>query len=110
MPMGVHLLIELFGCKKFEFDKEMIELLVKDTKSTPLIYNEHCFKPQGKSAFFILEESHISIHTYPEFGYVAVDIFCCGNKSKPYNAIDRLKEIFNPMYLLINEVKRGVSQ
>lgn len=107
-PVGRHLLIELFGATG-EPTEELLRGMAKDAKSHPLKYVQHKFKPVGTSAVIILQESHISIHTYPEFGYVAADIFTCG-KTDPYAAIARLKAHFWPQYILINEVPRGVKQ
>ena len=110
MPIGTHLLVDLYGCQKFEFNKNQLDFLVTMTRCTPLKYVEHEFKPQGKSAVMLLEESHITIHTYPEFGYIAVDIYTCGEKAEPYNAISMLKTMFKPQYVLINDINRGVKQ
>ena len=60
-PKGVHLIIELYGVGNTEFKKEDLKKLVKATNSKPLIYSEYKFKPNGKSAVYLLEESHFTI-------------------------------------------------
>jgi S-adenosylmethionine decarboxylase len=52
----------------------------------------HSFEPQGITAFALLAESHISIHTWPELGYATVDAFTCGTRTNPEQAIETLKE------------------
>ncbi len=111
LPMGIHLLIEFYGCKNTEFRYDELNLVAKDTGSVPIKFMGHSFgKDQGDSAVVIIAESHISVHTYPEFGYAAIDVFTCGNKTDPYKALKRFKAIFKPQYVLTNEVKRGVNQ
>ena len=52
----------------------------------------HAFEPQGVTAFALLAESHISIHTWPELNYATVDAFTCGTRTNPEQAIETLKE------------------
>jgi S-adenosylmethionine decarboxylase len=54
----------------------------------------HKFEPQGVTAIALLSESHISIHTYPEYGYAAIDAFTCGEHTNPESACRSLKEAF----------------
>lgn len=109
-PIAQHLLIELYGCTNFELNYKLVmsEMAVK-TKSKPLEYIEHDYKPFGKTALLIISESHISIHTYPEYGYISCDIYTCG-KTTPYLALEVIKKYFKPKYILINEIQRGVNQ
>ena len=62
-------------CENSEFEKKDIIDMVFKTGSRPLDYIEHKFNPQGKSAVCLLEESHISVHTYPEHSYISIDIY-----------------------------------
>jgi S-adenosylmethionine decarboxylase len=62
----------------------------------------HRFEPQGISAILILQESHFSIHTWPEFGYVAIDIFTCGKEGNPEKA---MKEFLKLLGTWEDEVK-----
>ena len=68
----------------------------------------HHFNPQGVSGVVVLAESHISIHTWPETGYVALDIFMCGS-CNPYDSIPLLKEYFKPSNMQVIENKRGIT-
>ena len=78
-----HILFTLQGCAFDPLnDRSYIEVILKETaeicKSTLLDISSHKFQPQGVTAVALLAESHISIHTWPEKGEAAVDIFTCG--------------------------------
>tara|TARA_R100001510_G_scaffold56976_1_gene63680 strand:- start:1380 stop:1706 length:327 start_codon:yes stop_codon:yes gene_type:complete len=81
--MGKHFILNLYECP-FELldSKEFIRMLlykaVKEVKANLLNLAVHKFDPQGVTGFAMLSESHISIHTWPETGQAAVDIFTCG--------------------------------
>ena len=66
------------------------------------------FKPQGLSLAVILGESHLTIHTSPEQGYAAIDIFTCG-KGDPLTAADYLRTVLNPQQVLMKNMERGVK-
>jgi S-adenosylmethionine decarboxylase len=67
----------------------------------------HKFDPQGVTGLFLLAESHLSIHTWPEFGYAAVDIFSCGENSDPDKACNYIIESFSPRKYLLKRFSRG---
>lgn len=107
---GVHLLIDFWEAKNLDsvsFCKKALEKAVKDCDTTLLKINLHKFSPQGVSGVAVIAESHISIHTWPEFNYVALDVFVCGGKD-PYLALESLKKSFRPKRINITEAKRGV--
>ena len=79
----------------------------KKANSVPLKVAVHKFLPQGITGMVLLAESHISIHTWPELNYMAIDIFTCGEKSLPYNALSYLKEKIVPQKIEIQEIRRG---
>ncbi|MFL1780870.1 Adenosylmethionine decarboxylase [Candidatus Hepatincolaceae symbiont of Richtersius coronifer] len=108
---GTHLLIDLWGATNLNHPKKVEEVLIncaKATGATVLHSYMHHFTPQGVSGVVVLAESHISIHTWPERGYAALDIFVCGT-CDPYKAIEGLKEYFKPAQVQIIESKRGVK-
>ena len=67
----------------------------------------HKFPVQGVTGVILLAESHIAIHTWPEHDYISIDIFTCGKKTQPYQALEYLKSKFSPRQVRIKEVKRG---
>ena len=80
--MGVHLLLNLVGCnEEYLHDKEKVKELVldivKESKLSMLKHGFHQFEPTGVTGFVLLSESHFSIHTWPEYNSIAIDLFCC---------------------------------
>ena len=66
----------------------------------------HQFSPHGVTATAALAESHIALHTWPEFGYFAADLFFCG-KGDPYQAMRSLQKALEAKQVKITEIKRG---
>ncbi|MEH6629989.1 MAG: adenosylmethionine decarboxylase [Halopseudomonas aestusnigri] len=107
---GMHLIIDLCGASRLddlEFIKRTLIDCVEKSKATLLHIHLHHFTPNGGvSGVAVLAESHISIHTWPEKGYAALDVFMCGD-SEPHNAIDVLSEAFKPTKVVVDEMRRG---
>ena len=108
---GAHLIIDLYDAKKLD-DIGLIETALRQcveaAGATLLHIHLHHFEPNGGvSGVAVLAESHISIHTWPERGYAALDIFMCG-ACDPYKAIPILKRAFEPATVQLSEQKRGV--
>lgn len=83
-PLGKHWIIEFFGCLPGPLAEpvsmeNIMEMAAKAMGATIVQRNFHHFSPLGVSGVIIIKESHLTIHTWPEFGYAAVDIFTCGN-------------------------------
>ncbi len=108
--MGLHLIFDLWGCVNLNstsiIEQAMLEA-VQACGATLLEMKTHAFSPHGASGFVLLSESHISIHTWPEHKYAAVDIFTCGEKVVPYNALPVFKKFFKPKHIEIMDIKRG---
>jgi S-adenosylmethionine decarboxylase len=75
-----------------DFIKEALTKAADAAGATLLGIVSHKFEPQGVTAIALLSESHISIHSYPEYGYAAVDAFTCGEHTNPESACHSLKE------------------
>ncbi len=108
---GRHLLIDLWGASRLD-EPAHIDAALRDAAlaagATILHSHFHHFSPNGGvSGVVVLAESHISIHTWPERDYAAVDIFMCG-ECNPYNAIALLKRAFTPRSVQLAEHKRGL--
>ncbi|MHA1367956.1 MAG: adenosylmethionine decarboxylase [Candidatus Heimdallarchaeota archaeon] len=69
----------------------------------------HRFSPMGCSVVVILKETHISLHTWPEFGFAALDIFLCGESLDPYVAWDFIKEDLLPETFTLKELPREIK-
>ena len=74
-----------------DFIKEALIAAAKAADATLLEVSSRKFDPQGVTALALLSESHISVHTWPEFGYAAIDAFTCGDKTQPKAACDSLR-------------------
>jgi len=110
--LGRQLVIDAWGCGELDDEekvKSFLEECVKACGATLLSTDTHRFSPQGISGIAVIAESHISIHTWPEYGYAAIDVFTCGKDVEPYSAIDVIKRFFSPERMTVNEVKRGIS-
>ncbi len=110
--LGKHLILELWDCdSKALDDLEGIEQLLLDSvkacNATLICVKTHKFSPQGVTGVAVLAESHISIHTWPELGYAAMDIFTCGQHVNPSDAIPIIKEFLKPRHFDIIDIKRG---
>ena len=94
---GKHCILELYDCDGAKLDNEVflratITAAAKRAGATLLHLISHRFEPQGVTGLALLAESHISIHTWPESGYAAVDVFTCGDHTMPERACALLAE------------------
>lgn len=111
--LGRHLLLELRECNKAVLDdlKYLENALVtaaKESGATVVDKSFHQFAPQGVSGVVLIAESHLSLHTWPEHGYAAVDIFTCGTTVKIEVAADVLIRELGSRDPSLLEVKRGL--
>ncbi len=108
---GTHLIIDLWQASSLD-DIEVVKAALRDAAeaagATLLNIDLHCFTPNGGiTGVAVLAESHISIHTWPDCTYAAVDVFMCGD-AQPHKAIEVLRHAFRPRMLTISEHRRGV--
>jgi len=92
-----------------EFIKNALILAAEAAGATLLQVVTHKFDPQGVTGFALLAESHISIHTYPEYGYAAIDSFTCGEHTNPESACRSLKDAFQSKYGSMRLLDRNFS-
>lgn len=109
---GTHLIIDLIDADRLD-DPDHIEMSLiaaaEAAGATVLSSDFHIFTPNnGVSGVIVLAESHISIHTWPECGFAAVDVFMCG-KAQPMKTIGMLKDAFQPKRVGLQEIKRGLQ-
>lgn len=108
---GTHLLVDLWGARNLT-DAAAVEAALREAalaaKATILHSHFHHFGPDGGvSGVVVLAESHISIHTWPEREFAAIDIFMCG-RCNPYDSLPVLKAAFRPASIQLGEQRRGV--
>ena len=107
---GTHLIIDLFGATRLDDLKHIKETLnrcVEVAGATLLHIHLHHFTPNGGvSGVAVLAESHISIHSWPEAGYAALDVFMCGN-ARPHSTVEVLEAAFKPTKTVVKEHLRA---
>lgn len=112
--IGYHYVIEASGCdpeiltdanalKKILLEAAKVGEM--DVRSTYF----YKFTPQGVSGMVIVSESHISIHTWPEKGYAAIDVYTCDTNSKPEKTVNYILEKIKAEYAHITEIERGIE-
>jgi S-adenosylmethionine decarboxylase len=107
---GAHLIIDLYDAERLD-EIDHIETALRDcvtaSGATLLHVHLHHFEPNGGvSGVAVLAESHISIHTWPERGYAALDAFMCGD-AEPTACVPILREAFKPKRIAVSEILRG---
>jgi S-adenosylmethionine decarboxylase len=113
--LGRHLLVELHGCqadllKKVDVVREIMLGAAQACGATIIDSSFHEFSPFGVSGVVVIAESHLSIHTWPEYRYAAVDIFTCGDVINPEEAADFIGARFRCKSPSVVEMRRGVIQ
>ena len=111
--LGRHFIIDLHDCDKevlndLGFLREAMTSAAIDCGAVVLGDSFHRFSPQGVSGVVVIAESHLSIHTWPEYGYAAVDIFTCGTTVEPERAVEALIEKLGAENHSLMEIPRGV--
>ena len=111
--LGLHLLLELKECNPDllnDLDYVRQSMLLAAGKVGAHIVGEsfHRFSPQGVTGILAIAESHISIHTWPEYRYAAADIFACGASFQPAKAAEVLVEQLEAKDPDITEIRRGI--
>ncbi|MBA7639181.1 S-adenosylmethionine decarboxylase proenzyme [subsurface metagenome] len=113
-PLTVkQLLVDLYKCKADINDETALLTLVSEAAKKAgahvLQASVHRFSPLGCSVVVILKETHISIHTWPEFGFAALDIFLCGESLDPFIAWEHIKEYLQPESFELKELPREIK-
>ena len=113
--LGRHILAELYGCSPELLNEpaKIEETMVNAALEAGAEIREvvfHRFSPQGVSGVVVISESHLAIHTWPEFGYAAVDVFTCGTTVDPWVSCYYLKKHFAAGRMAAKEIKRGIFE
>ncbi len=112
--LGRHVIADIYGCRFDALnDVNKVEMLMVEAalKSGAEVREVafHKFSPQGVSGVVVISESHLAIHTWPEYGCAAVDVFTCGDAVNPWDACNYLVEVFGAKNIKAKEVKRVVD-
>ena len=111
--LGCHILAELSHCNPNALSdaalvKDIMERAALEAKAEIKEIALHKFSPQGVSGVVVIAESHLSIHTWPELGYAAIDIYTCGETTEPWRACYFMAEKLGSQEMTFSEVKRGI--
>ena len=111
--LGRHLLLELKDCNREVLNdlsllEDMLPAAASEAGATVLGKSFHKFNPHGVSGVVIIAESHLFIHTWPECGYAAVDIFTCGDTVQPERAAQKVISELGAKNHSILEIQRGI--
>jgi S-adenosylmethionine decarboxylase len=111
--LGRHMLLELFDCdpdaiNSLDIVKTAMVEAAKRAQATIVDVVFHEFNPFGISGVVVIAESHLAIHTWPEYRYAAVDVFSCGETLQPQVAVEHLVEQLGAARTSVVELQRGV--
>lgn len=111
---GTQLLADFYNCESEILDntEKLIDLIKQGIATSELTYMEytvHKFDPIGITALFIISESHIGIHTYPEHAFVSIDIYTCTTNNENENFIRFIKQHLRPRRYNISKIERGTG-
>ncbi|MCS6965521.1 MAG: adenosylmethionine decarboxylase [Candidatus Kapabacteria bacterium] len=111
--LGRQILIELYQCEPriLNSEEQIRAILVEATRrsgATIVSDTFHTFSPHGVSGVVVIAESHVSIHTWPEYGYAAVDVFTCGDRIDPWVIAEHLHRELQAQSSSSMELKRGL--
>lgn len=110
--IGHHWLIEIYGIETSHLERKadvqkVLNGAVVAAKATKVSESFHQFSPFGVSGVIVIEESHFTIHTWPEYGYAAIDFFTCGVSIDCQKAVDYMKAAFQAKEIEVQYFKRG---
>lgn len=111
--LGRHILAEFTGCPAERLSdlagvsSAMLQA-AEASGATVVAHDFHHFQPLGVSGVVIIAESHLAIHTWPEYGYAAADIFTCGEAVDPWKAFDHLQAALGAEHGSATELRRGI--
>jgi len=110
--LGTHSILELYDCpaKLLNDPGQILDFAreaARRARCTVLTEASHCFEPQGVTAILLLAESHLSVHTWPEVGYAAIDVFTCGQTTRPREACQYLARMLEARRQDFRQISRG---
>lgn len=111
--LGRQILVEFYDCNRdiLNGEEQIRDILLEGVRrsgATIVSDTFHTFSPHGVSGVVVIAESHVAIHTWPEHGYAAVDIFTCGETIDPWTIQKFLEDEFEAGNVSSMEMKRGL--
>ena len=111
--LGQHLILELYGCssKTLSSVADVQDAMIKGARAADATIIDsifHHFTPYGVSGVVVIAESHFAIHTWPEHNFASVDLFTCGDKTRPWEAFKTIKKMFKATHFSVMKLERGL--
>ena len=111
--LAVHYILEYYGCNPEKIKttaqfSDILNTIVNTMELTKVAESYKQFEPYGASGIILISESHISGHSWPEKGYLALDIFTCNLKCKPDKAVRQVKKLIGSTFASMNKLDRGL--
>lgn len=111
---GIHITADLWGIESSIIENNLLlidlaKIAAKISGATIVSVQFKEFQPMGMTVVILLSESHLSIHSYPEKSFIAVDCYTCGGKVDPEAAINNLISRLNPIKVYVRKLKRGTG-
>ncbi len=112
MVVGVHIIADLYGVdagliSSADSISPLMENAIKEGNLTKISSQYYQFRPMGASGIALLAESHLSFHTWPEYGLVTLDIYTCGDRSNADKAFNYLLNVLKPTSIEYKKLERG---
>lgn len=109
---NIQIIAEFYGCREDLISnsntvKRIINRAIKKSNLTKIRSHYHQFRPTGVTGIVLLAESHITMHSWPEYNYLAIDLFTCGDKNKAMTAFKQLQKDFKPLKIKKKILMRG---
>ena len=110
--LGRHILVEAYDCDYYALDniKELQQAMITAAEAAGATVVDAAFRkfePHRVSGVLVISESHLTIHTWPEYGYAAIDLFTCGCNADPWKAFDHLSAYLQSSRTTTIEIQRG---
>jgi len=106
-----HIVSDMWNCQNLSDEIEPLENIMLNAchvaNATVLGVSSHKFEPQGVTIMILLAESHISLHSWPEYNYVAIDVFTCGKEMDPRGAVEYIENALKPAKTETRRLIRG---
>ena len=111
--LGQHLILELYGCSAETLSSvaDVQDAMIKGARAAGATIIDsifHHFEPYGVSGVVVIAESHFAIHTWPEHNFASVDLFTCGEKTRPWEAFKTVKKMFKATHFSVMKLERGL--
>ncbi len=110
--LGRHLVADFHGCTADLNDPglvmETLEQACQVARATVVERSGHHFSPYGVTAVVVIAESHLAVHTWPEYRYAAVDLFTCGTSVDTWKAFEFVKKALGASRVEVRELQRGI--